>query len=710
MENFDSVSHFFTNPNQISQSSASTQSFGPVSATEYRISTVFTATNIAKAYAICKGVVLVQSNSDSTNKVNLILKPYKQPISGINIKYFIYRGLQKSDFFTGNLVKENDAESSDFIVKIRTDFSEFHATETDPNPPFLAKYIGFDPTPQLDELLIDDFFFKQSQYVESEGEFIEDDEGFGAFELPIINQGASLGYFTQGDCAIDVVLDYGDYKPLGEVGEFKFDLAYARANVATILLPGTGTYTDKVVKEQIFQFLDVAAYFGSHAPNGKVIIDNNGTKQNVTGADIYTGVLNNFITKNNLYLYIQSDRTRSYNFYNNYNIGQTINSLKYGLTANALTERSYGTQGWPIIIESPSSASIFLQFVTDNNVNTVLYGQKGTVVNAAKNNFNNADDLLLPPDENGNLSILTKVLELTNPVSATNAPVISTFNIIIYQGIAYSYVVDETVDENNNPVTVYAQPNFFDDVFDLINAEPLLNLDNIGNNFSTTSSKLKLINNYYKESQLGIFAVQTLAISDTIQTNDLDISEVSRIAYVAETIASLNEPNSLSETTTPITKTSPATGSSITYNKTFRLPDPYYYERSFFTDNGDTIVGLLLKTFDDRRANKIICGLTKDENEILKSLITPDFKISRLFFINLFTDGNDFVSSESITYQKLKVGIVSEHENGDLRLLMPETNIMVYTLDNLYYFTAQYSKYMEEYVNSEDILLLDLKL
>ncbi|MXN92319.1 hypothetical protein GR160_13910 [Flavobacterium sp. Sd200] len=707
MENFDSVSHFFTNPNQISQSSASAQGFGPVSATQYRISTVFTATNTAKAYAICKGVVLIQSNSNSPNKVNLILKPYKQPISGVNIKYFIYRGLQKSDFFTGNLVNENDTGSSDFIDKIRTDFSEFHATEPNPNPPFLAKYIGFDTT-FPGERLIDDFFFKQSQYVESNGEFIEDDEGFGAFELPIINQGASLGYFTPGDCAVDVVLDYGDYKPLGEVGEFKFDLAYARANVAVIELPGTSTYTDKVVKEQIFQFLDVAAYFGSHAPNGKVIIDNNGTKQNLTGADIYTNVLNNFITKNNLYLYIQSDRTRSYNFYNNYNIGQTTNSLKYGLTASSLTDRSYSTQGWPIIIESPSSASIFLQFITDNNVNTVLYGQKGTVVNAAKNNFSNADDLLLPPDENGNLSVLTKVLELTNPVSATNAPIISTFNIIIYQGIAYSYVADETVDENNNPVTVYAQPNFFDDVFDLINAEPIFQSD--GTDYSVINSKkLKLINEYYNNKQQGISAVQTLVVKDSIATGDEASPYLKRVAYITETVEMLNNPISLSVKVASNINSTTATNKHTNPQSNYIFQSPYYTSVQLFTDNS-VIVGLQLNIIDEGTPSKIALGITQAENIPLKAIInTLNLQNPKLFLQDLHKLKKDFISPEGIKFRKYKLVIVGDNINSVGKIYFPDNDIYIYSLDRRFYFSAAYSQYVtvDEYDFNKLILSVE---
>lgn len=91
------TSHFFIqSPSTLTQTVA--QGFGPSSATEFNVTSRFAFTAKTKAFAVCKGLVLVQPNG--TNLVNVILKPYKQPIPGLNIKYFVYRGLSKDEFFT----------------------------------------------------------------------------------------------------------------------------------------------------------------------------------------------------------------------------------------------------------------------------------------------------------------------------------------------------------------------------------------------------------------------------------------------------------------------------------------------------------------------------------------------------------------------------------------------------------------------------------
>ena len=118
-------SHFFIEPGGFTQSE--TQAFGPVSSTKFNLTSRFSLISPQKAYSICKGVVLVQPQEDLNNgKVNLILRPYKQPFPGLNIKYFIYRGLRKSDFFIKDgeyKVIAESGQTSDFITKINKDFN-----------------------------------------------------------------------------------------------------------------------------------------------------------------------------------------------------------------------------------------------------------------------------------------------------------------------------------------------------------------------------------------------------------------------------------------------------------------------------------------------------------------------------------------------------------------------------------------------------------
>lgn len=705
MSRFSPDSHFFTTPASMTQGES--QAFGPVSENEFRLTSKFTASG-SKAFAICKGVVLVQPQTGDSNKVNVILRPFTQPITGFNIKYFIYRGLQKSDFFLGDQVIVPTTSTSDFINKVNASFLSFN-NRINPGvtpPTFMAKFLGYDPLKQTDNLLLSDFFFKESEYVESNGEFIEQEEM--AFELPVIEMGASLGNFTSGECGIDIVLNYGDYKLPIPNDEFVFDLAYARTNEAKILLTeGMDDFQKKLKREHIFQFLDAAAYFGFHTDNGTVKVDNAGVKVAKKGLSIYNEVINNFYTKNKLYLYIQSYRTRSYNFYGNYSIAETEGkSLKKGITETALVESAYENKKWPLIIEdtpqahSESRNKLFLQLVTDNNVNTMLYGQVAKIDNAQHNNFCNADNLRLPDSIDGVPSTLTKILSLSNPAAGSDGAKVNvaSFNILLYQGKYYNYITKKVQGDGDGLTDVFAQPNFFDDVFDLVTGVPLLEAsDNMA--YSVLSSqKLKLINHYYNKMQLGISVVQTNIIKDTIETGDETVPLLKRVTYITEAIDISNESTSDTETVTSDTKTTASISGLIALDKTFILPEPLYYSLAQFTDIKLTITGIYLKTANSTIPNKIILGITEIENNQITELIKTNSLINpRLFLLDLFEDRSQLVSTEGISYQKYKVGIVGEKNTGEVILSLTLPEIIIYSLDRQYHFSKEYSKNMSKW-------------
>jgi len=702
-------SHFFKESGDFTQNTA--QSFGPVTSSEFNLTSRFTVASPQKAYSICKGVVLIQPQTDNPNKVNLILRPYKQPFPGLNIKYFVYRGLQKSDFFTSglDLIIETDSSSSDFINKINEDFNAFHSgrkaadgvTEI-PAPPFIAKYIGYDPTITDLTIPLAAFFFKESEFVAADNTFEENDD----FELPLIDIGKSLGSFASGDCGIDVVLNYGDYQHNFDNSEFAFNLAYARSAEAVITLNGNDL-EKKLQREQSTQFIDIAAFYGLFVPEGIVTTVTSGTKTKRKGNDIYNEVIDKFATKNNWYVYIQSDRTRSYDFYGNYKINETgTENLKTGLLANTetgivpMTAATYGASGWPVLINTQSQANtvttnnLYLQLTTDNNNNTALYGQIAEIANAQKDNFINADGLRLPPDAEGNYSNLTSAIQLTTP--AAGGKNIATLNILLYEGKVNIHTIGTTLDENNELVILYGKANFFDDVFSLIDAQPLLKLSGDNSFSKITSEKLNLINEFYDKKQQGISIVQTLTVNDVIETGIEEPSTVARVTYITEAGDVMNNAVSATGSTTPDTKTSASASGAVTKSKTYQLPDPYYYNLKLFTDSTETITGLELKTLDGSTPNKIILGLTSDENLKIQALIALGLKNPRLFLIDLFEDGNELISPENIKYQKYKVGFVAENAAGKNELFQPEGDdtVFVYSLDRRYHFSKGYSEYM----------------
>ncbi|WP_433765737.1 hypothetical protein [Flavobacterium ginsenosidimutans] len=725
-------SHFFIEsggfPAQLSG-----QGFGPQSETVFNLTSRFSLDAPKKAFSICKGVVLIQPQTGNPDKVNLILRPYNQPFPGLNIKYFVYRGLQKSDFFTTDsepLIIAKSSSTSDFINKINDDFNAFHEGRVKeegetvtpiPVPAFTAKFIGYEKEKDDDDtdgtLLIplSDFFFKESKFVAAGDTFDEKDN----FELPLIDIGKSLGNFAQGECGIDVVLNYGDYKHDFDNTEFAFNLEYARKPFAEITVNGETDFIKKLQREQSTQFIDIAAFYGSHVENGLVTATASGEKTEKKGVAIFNDLLTNFSTKNNWYVYIQSDRTRSYDFYGNYKIGEGTENLKTGLLKDTATNEvpmtavTYGTSGWPVLINNQEQTNtvttnnLYLQFPTDNNNNTAFYGQLAKVGNAQKDNFINADGLRLPPDEEGNYSELTSTVQLTTPAVAGKN--IAALSLLIYQGKVNMYTDQVIPDEDGNPIITYRQANFFDNVFNLIKAEPLLKLGSDESYSRMTSEKLNLINEFYNKKQQGISIVQTLTVNDVIETGIEETPTVARITYITEAVDVMNNAVSVTGSTTSTTYSSPSAGGAVGNSKTYRLPDPYYYNLKMFTDSTETIKGLELKTLDGSTPNKIILGLTKDENEAIKALITDETKNPRLFLMDLFEDGSELISPENITYQKYKVAIVAEDTDGNNKLEEPSNPVFVYSLDRRYHFSKGHS----EYVTTPDKLfkqIIDLTL
>lgn len=707
-------SHFFTDPDTITQTE--TQAFGPASTEEFRVTSSFNiAAANANAYAICKGIALVQPQAGSTDKVNLVLRPYTQPIQGLNIKYFIYRGLKLSDFFSGTLVKIAGANSSDLVNSINSSFTAFHTSIGDGAvPDFLAKYIGFDPANQAETLPLSDFFFKQSDYVESNGEFEE--SGDTAFELPAIAMGATLGTFAAGECGIDVVLNYGDYKLPLPNDEFNFNLAYARAAKATISTSSeSDPFKKKVIREQIFQFLDVAAYFGFHAiDTGSVTLNSSGTKQIKKGQEIYDLMVSKFFTRNRLYLYIQSDRTRSYNFYENYTIAaDNDNCLKMGTSETALTERKYETSGWPLIIDESIQShdenlnTLYLQLVTDNNVNTMLYGQVAQIANAQSNNFCGRDDLKLSEDADYSQNGFTKSILFSSPGVKVSGAVrnICSFNIILFQGAVYRYQSVGTAVS----AALLQQPVFLDDIIGHIDAIPLLKADNDFSYSSMNSQRLKLLSYYNNDNQFGISANQTTSINDVIETGDTGSPELKRVTYLLEPIDVLNNPISVSGGISSNSQSTSSVAGSVTGNKTYEQPAPYYYDLEQFTDGLQIVNGLLLKSNDNALPNKVILGLTKVENDsLIAALSTGHFTNACLVLSNLFDAGSDLISVENIVFQKFKIGIAAENFSGEIELIFPESEVFAYALDRHCYFSKGYSEYVKQ--ASSTSLFMDLDI
>ena len=259
------------------------------------------------------------------------------------VKYFIYRGLRKSDFINAADDKKIVAKgpsNSELIKRLW----EIHEDQNTPGADFLSKAIGFDPANQQTNELLDSYFFKKDP----------------AFQLPFVAKGKTPGavfhHAGNHEFGFEIVL---------EEGTFKADLAYVRkaSHIVDVSTLPSGTdaekFSLKLKREEILNFMDPAAFYGLHLDNsGKVEYRKaNNSKGSRTGNAIYTNIIAKFHTKNKLYLDIRNENGDSYNFYGNYkgantdpNHGKDLNigTQFTNNNTNNLAATNYGTNSWPV--------------------------------------------------------------------------------------------------------------------------------------------------------------------------------------------------------------------------------------------------------------------------------------------------------------------------------------------------------------------------
>jgi hypothetical protein len=203
-------SFFFTEPDKILQ--RPDQAFGPFGETEEEKSQNFRLTSMfdviqeggtAKAFAICSGQILVQPHPDP-NRINAIIKPLDQPFNGLNVKYFIYRGLLKSDFI------EWDENFSDWMIKSSSNSSitplitrlniEFSNLQNPLDIGFLASYIGYSEHEDIGQITLDDLFMRRANLANLTDQ--------SSYQAPLIIQGEYFGNYCFSECGIEIVIDY----------------------------------------------------------------------------------------------------------------------------------------------------------------------------------------------------------------------------------------------------------------------------------------------------------------------------------------------------------------------------------------------------------------------------------------------------------------------------------------------------------------------
>ena len=696
-------SHFFLESGSFSQNE--TQKFGVVSENEFRTTAKISYTG--KLYAICQAQIFIQPQTGNPNKVNLLLRPYKQPIKEVPIKYFIYRGLNKSDFFkevnNETVLINEDGSNSEFVNHVWSEFNSFYSQLDESEKPadFKASTIGFfDDDTIATETLIDEYLYKISTFTDD----VEDEAT--QFELPMIPRGTHLGN-VDGKIGLDIVLDKGDYTNEHQSNPFPLDLAFARAQEGKIDtssvtgIDNAALYQKRCIKEACVNFIDPAAFYGLHCNGvGNLFVGDKGAATlKTTKQDIYPSI-SSFITSTTQYVYIQSNRQRSYNFYGNYVYSlENANTLKWDTDPTVMAnEVKFGTLGWPVHLFS-NEETIYMQLTTDNYENAALYAHLGNITTANEQNFVRSTNLLqeISEDEQNPVDLnYTKPIGFKNEKEGTDS--IATIIHLIYEG-------KELKAKDAEDTSIEYVLKEIDDVFGLIDAVALTKTKyNVTEFTSVVDEKPQLINfsNSLQENDIGL--VKTKRIKDVININEEET--LPRITY--ETLLTNIKTSNSSYLTSNSSSLDKSTTNTLSFsssqNNFYQPLSPYYFSKEIFTDGSDTVTGLLLKVDSRHLPTKKILGITQKELDRLKALIPEDnFRNSKIYFNEL----DELDSINEVFFRTYELEVLGEDGLSKLLLVKPELKIKVYSIDGFMFFSKEYSDYaiIEEYILKLDYTL-----
>lgn len=389
-------SHFFAD--HLSLVQTADLAYGPVAGdegTKYRVTGVVkvpaVVTGAINAFAAVSGVVMIQRVADKAvpgtflpNVVNLVLKPFKQPMKGFTrVKYFVYRNLRLDDFLKGDsatdqaLVRDK-AGASPFIQNLWNIHTAQNGTA-----PFPSTVLGFDPANQPGPTGIDALFHREN----------------ASEQLPFAALGQKLGRFYRnlGDetFGLEIILE-GDVEP---------DYDYVRtANEIVVEVPNASGPDNRLQRSRILHYIDPAAFYGMHgAEGGWLEVQSGATKTKLKGTAVYDDVVTKFATANTLYLDLRNENGLALDFYDAYD-DTSGNVLEVGPSATSLTAQSYATHQWPLLIRKSTTAAntnvydvTFVRLPRGYNHKPILYLHHGqTDQKTTKGRFVADVDLIEP--------------------------------------------------------------------------------------------------------------------------------------------------------------------------------------------------------------------------------------------------------------------------------------------------------------------------
>ncbi|WP_264551928.1 hypothetical protein [Flavobacterium sp. N2038] len=703
IKEFEPKSYFFTESTIAAQSTAE-GAYGPdfVSTnTKFNITTQFELAN-KKAYAVTSGQVLIvpQSGDENESKVNVFIKPLKNVDVGVQIKYYVYRGLKKELFInSNNNILPKSSANTLFMAKVWTDLVNFNELK-EPLPEISASLFGYNTT-ETDTNSLDAKFFNTYDVTST-------DEN-KAYNLPIIEAGQYFGEFQDNKGGFEIVLNDGFYYQEKSDTGFQFDLKYARAEKAVLDLAEIASdpnISEKIYRENVQKFLDPAAFYGAHITEkekGKVKFVDDSTEYS-SRVDIFNHVINKFYNKHKCYIYIQGNTGRSFNF--DESLG--ADPIKIGIS-EILAVGSYKTNDWPIIInefEQTHSSDENENKKKNNNLSFQLKFKTAEKNVTLYNTHGNCSNTLIQGKFLGNKALIDDnyrdTQEYTNNV---NFRLINNYSLsdnpLVTKNIAtFIYINHEE-----------KEVEYFNNFFGPVKIDHLRKTNQSSQYITRKSSNTKIkIKNSYIDGKSIASNVNFTTIPYSNSSNQTPNEDKFKI-YISKKIDSENSKEPTFKRTTSLDITDRTIKTSDDYSL-FEYGDKNYkIWKGQVDNNGETIKTLQLINFEEEGnvTNFMHLGLMNDDyNKVVYNSLTstttnhiPESYSNFYFHLEMPVS-----SVQDGLVKKYILGVKAEKYLGLVSEIIypsPENTVYVYTVDGHYFFTKEFAEkftYTEEFSSS----------
>ncbi len=681
--------HFFIEENKLpnGQGLENPMTFGPDRTnptTKFHVTTEFKLSQEAKAFACLPGKMIVQKSDSDANLVNVIIKPLSNKVFfGVSVRYFVYRGITLSSFFTESngtytLLPKTNSNNSEFMKSFwdfETKAKESFPNRPDPSPLNLGFGNSILETDPLGNLLlsgnrkIEEIFLNKT-----------------VADTCYVSEGTCIGNFTSSQNIGFEIVTNNALNP-------ELNLYYLRKSSHTIDLSTINQSNEFIVrytKDQILSFIDPPAFFGMFfRPEigmgiNTAVYDSSGVKQKPVNRTIpgslYSGVISKFNNKNRIYLDIRSEKGLSYNYYNTYSDGIIINNG---------APQPYGNNGWPIVFISTTTnlneEKNYASFKLSTNENTkpvvhLCYHEFENTKLGGKNT--NPAIYLGSKIETGNESLWTKSVNIYIPHDRSSSKVNSANYIKIYY-----FIGDKVSESTNRPWT----KTYFDSAFcpiDLIKAEKI-NWDKIGGweKFGINPNPVFITEPLDEVTGCGNFSY---AAENGVY------SDLTRILFYTKAF------HKASWTVSNYKVSGSGKTYQTTYSKKLDIQNTAYtvnlmhkYDiicKEYHTADGDIkIVGInyYKDAIFNEKEDLMLLGLSKDELMTLQGLEGLSPFHPRYIFLESATQQPFLVTTDGYRYRKYNVKLQGLDNNGNSARI--SSNIIVYSRDNVCFCSSAFT-------------------